>query len=94
VATLKQRTKVSGVGCQAKATPVKSGTWSLSGTRLKAQTLVSIKLPATSGAGLSGLLGSDEPSHFGASLIDHASGIATDIEILGAAKDASCLSIC
>jgi predicted aspartyl protease len=71
---LKRRSTVSGVGCQAKAALVKSGTWSLAGTRLKAQTLLSIKLPVTSSAGLAGLLGSDELSRFGSVVLDYAGG--------------------
>jgi len=74
LAKLKKGTQVSGVGCQASAARVKSGPWSLSGTPLQAQTLISIKLPTTSNEGISGLLGSDQLSRFGSVVIDYAGG--------------------
>jgi predicted aspartyl protease len=77
--TLKKRAQVSGVGCQASATRVKSGPWSLSGTPLHAQALISIKLPTTSSEGISGLLGSDQLSHFGSVVIDYAGGRLADL---------------
>ena len=74
LAKLKMRNQVSGVGCQTGAARVKSGPWSLSGTPLQAQTLISIRLPTTSNEGISGLLGSDQLSHFGSVVIDYAGG--------------------
>jgi predicted aspartyl protease len=74
LAALKKSAKVSGVGCEATAGQVKSGAWSLSGTQLQKQTLLSIKLPVVSSAGLAGLLGSDQLSHFGSVVLDYAGG--------------------
>jgi predicted aspartyl protease len=74
LAKLKTRTEVSGVGCEASAAQVKSGRWSLSGVSLQEQTLTSITLPTTSSEGVSGLLGSNQLSHFGSVVLDYAGG--------------------
>lgn len=70
--TLKRRVQVSGAACQQSTALVRSGTWSMSGTPLHAETLTSIKLPHANN--IFGLIGSDELSRFGSIVIDYAGG--------------------
>jgi hypothetical protein len=69
-----KKLKVSGVACQVNAPEYKSGKWSLGGTPLRPQALVSLKLPGISIAGVEGLLGSNQLSFFGSIVIDYAGG--------------------
>jgi hypothetical protein len=69
LATLKKRTKVSGVGCQAKAAQVKTRTWSLSGAHCRPK-----RSPVSNSPRVSDLPGSDQLSHFESIVIDYASG--------------------
>jgi Aspartyl protease len=71
---LKKRVPVSGVACKVSASQVKSGRWSIAGTPLVATALVTVSLPGTSGAGIAGVLGSDQLSRFGSIVIDYAGG--------------------
>jgi predicted aspartyl protease len=68
------KAQVSGVACQASVTQVKSGKWTLGGTPLRPQTLVAVKLPGISVAGVEGLLGSNQLSFYGSIVLDYAGG--------------------
>ncbi len=62
---------VGSVGCVQSYSQVGSGSWSVGGTPIAAQTLISVSLGAM---GIKGLLGSDALSTFGAVVLDYGAG--------------------
>jgi aspartyl protease len=71
-------TGIEGVGCTAKAHPVRLASWKAAGLALAPQTLTAATLPDFGAKGLPvGLLGSDVLSRFGAVRVDFAAQTLT-----------------